>query len=318
MDGPRAAAAALLVALLAISPVSLAKPTNQLADLLALEARVQNIIERVSPAVVSVRIQGGSGSGVVIGNEGYVLTAAHVSGQPGRPCIITFPNGTRVNGISLGRHPANDSGLLRITDPGRFPTVELGPADLPEIGSWTLALGHPQGFQPERPIVARLGQVIAARPATLQTDCTLIGGDSGGPLFNLDGQVIAIHSRIGGPTGHNFHAPVGVFLERWDDLTASREVPPGFLGVSGDNHPRGAKIDHVFPDTAADAAELAPGDVITHVDGQRVRSFRELAALINERGAGDRLQLTALRRSKALTHTLTLTPRPEPAATPQP
>ncbi|MEM1210817.1 MAG: trypsin-like peptidase domain-containing protein [Planctomycetota bacterium] len=310
-----------------VSPTSPAEPlassppdaaTGQLADLLALEARVQGVVERVSPAVVSVRIQGGSGSGVVIGNEGYVLTAAHVSGKPGRPCIITFPNGTRVNGVSLGRHPANDSGLLRITDSGRFPHAELGPADLPEIGQWTLALGHPQGFQPQRPIVARLGQVIAARPATLQTDCTLIGGDSGGPLFDLEGRVIGIHSRIGGPTGHNFHAPVGVFLARWDDLTASREVAPGFLGVSGDNHAKGAKIDHVFPDTAAAAAGLQPGDIITHIDGQRIRSFRELAALISERGAGDRLDLTALRKTKRLTRALTLNPRPEPAAPPEP
>lgn len=304
---------ALIVAWFCLAPSTLrADPVEPptLEELLTIEQRVAGLIDKVSPAVVAVRIGAGSGSGVVVGTEGYVLTAAHVSGKPGQPCTILFPDGTRARGVSLGRNLGNDAGLIRIIDNGRWPHVELAPNRSVQPGDWVLALGHPQGFQPHRPVVARLGQVIQARPGTLQTDCTLIGGDSGGPLFDLQGRVVGIHSRIGGPTGHNFHAPATVFHQRWDELTRSVEIPQGFLGVSGVNHARGAEVRFVFPDTAAQAAGFLVGDVITTVDGQTIGSFRELAALVSERAAGDDVELRVLRNGRATTITATLGRRP--------
>ena len=165
-------------------------------DLKAIQGQVEALAVRLAPAVVEVEVGMGSGSGVVISEDGLVLTAAHVCGTPNLDVVFTFPNGKKVRGKTLGTNHDMDAGLMKITDPGHWPRVETGELDDARLGDWVLALGHPGGFDPERPMVVRLGRLLKLGPGLLQTDCTLIGGDSGGPLFDMHGRVIGIHSRI--------------------------------------------------------------------------------------------------------------------------
>src|ERR1700758_5501580 len=85
-------------------------------------------------------------------------------------------------------------------------------------GQWVVSIGHPGGFRPNRTPVVRLGRVLEANANLIQTDCTLVGGDSGGPLFDMDGKVIGIHSRIGPAITANLHVPVNTYRDTWDDL----------------------------------------------------------------------------------------------------
>ncbi|MGB0768630.1 MAG: S1C family serine protease, partial [Phycisphaeraceae bacterium] len=180
------------------------------ADLALLEEKVASVIDRCRDATVSVQSGGGSGSGVIISEDGYVLTAGHVAVQPGRPVTFIFPDGKRVRGESLGINVGIDAGLMKITDKGKWPHVEMGTMDGIEPGTWVVAMGHPGGFDIERSVVARLGRVYRVRSTVIQTDCTIIGGDSGGPLFDLDGRVIGIHSRISNSLRQNFHVPISM------------------------------------------------------------------------------------------------------------
>ncbi len=112
-----------------------------------------------------------------------------------------------------------DAGLMKIADKGPWPHVEMGHSAELRPGVWCLALGHPLGYEKDRPPVVRVGRILRVGPTLVQSDCPLVGGDSGGPLFDLQGRVIAIHSRIGGPTDINLHVPVDVFHENWERLT---------------------------------------------------------------------------------------------------
>src|SRR3954466_942030 len=109
---------------------------------------------------------------------------------------------------------------------------------------WCIALGHPGGFKLGRTAPLRLGRILDLRGTFITTDCTLVGGDSGGPLFDLDGKVIGIHSRIGASTLANIHVPVDTYTETWDRLAAAEAWGDRFafgprgplLGVVGETH----------------------------------------------------------------------------------
>src|SRR5262249_25394639 len=178
------------------------------------------------PAVVGIQIGGASGSGVIVSEDGYILTAGHVSGKPDTECEIIFPDGKRVKGKSLGVNRSIDSGMIKITEKGKWPFAEMSRGPKPEKGQWVVSLGHPNGFISGRTPVLRLGRVLNSTDSLVQTDCTLVGGDSGGPLFDLDGKVIGIHSRIGPTITFNIHVPIATYNETWDDLVASKTISP--------------------------------------------------------------------------------------------
>src|SRR5262249_21538598 len=114
--------------------------------------------------------------------------------------------------------------MIKITETGQYPHVEMGDSKPLQKGQWVVSLGHPGGFVPGRSPVLRLGRVINTTDTLIQTDCTLVGGDSGGPLFDLDGKVIGIHSRIGQPIAFNIHVPVATYRDKWDDLVAGKSM----------------------------------------------------------------------------------------------
>src|SRR5262249_56787918 len=106
--------------------------------------------------------------------------------------------------------------MIKIPETGQYPHVEMGDSKSLQKGQWVVSLGQPGGFVPGRSPVLRLGRVINSTDSLIQTDCTLVGGDSGGPLFDLDGKVIGIHSRIGERISFNIHVPVATYRDEWD------------------------------------------------------------------------------------------------------
>jgi S1-C subfamily serine protease len=207
-------------ALGADTPALLDKATPaSVAELRALEAQVQKVLAKVVPCTVGIRIGPGQGSGVIVSADGYVLTAGHVSEAPGRDAIVVLPSGKTLRAKTLGRNIGADSGLLKIIDPGPYPFVEMGKSSTLQKGQWVVAIGHPGGFRANRTPVVRLGRVLFANPFIIRTDCTIVGGDSGGPLFDLEGKVVGIHSKIGNTAiTENFHVPIDTYREHWDRL----------------------------------------------------------------------------------------------------
>ncbi len=183
------------------------------------QVRVLETVTRVGPAVVAITgstREGmmGSGSGVIVSKDGLVLTAGHVLAATGAELLITLPGGREVKGKSLGRNMNRDAALAQITEPGEYPYVEMAPGDSAEAGEWVLALGHPGGYDPQRGAPLRVGRLWEADTKTyFRSDCTVSGGDSGGPLFDLEGRVLGIHSSISQNLAENRHVPIGVFAQ---------------------------------------------------------------------------------------------------------
>lgn len=316
------ATALLLMGSRSVTAAEVAAPPDvkpipeSIADLQRLEKRVKELTAKIIPATVGVSVGASQGSGVIINEEGFVLTAAHVIGGAGRRVVLTLPDGKRLRGTSLGLNRGLDAGMIKIDDKdATFPHASIGEWKDLDTGDWVIALGHPGGFQKDRPPVLRLGRVLMKLDSVLQTDCTLVGGDSGGPLFDLNGKVIGIHSRIGRSTNWNFHVPIVAFNQDWDRLAKAEDwnkdddKERGFLGVNGEDHPNGARLTLVGEGLPAEKAGLKVDDIITRVDGKRIAGFRELADNIGKKKPGDEVTLEYLREGEKQTTKVKLVSR---------
>ena len=203
---------------------------KDLAGFQALETQIKAVVHKALPAVVGIQMGGSAGSGVIVSEDGIVMTAGHVVVKPGQAVTFYLADGRAVKGITLGLSAAADAGLMKITDPGKWPFLALGDSASLKPGTWCLAVGHPLGYHPGRPPVVRVGRILQKSESMIQTDCPLVGGDSGGPLLDLEGKVIGINSRIAGPTDVNLHVPVNVFREMWDKMLKSESVQPMLPG----------------------------------------------------------------------------------------
>ncbi len=182
-------------------------------DIQALEGQVQDVLEQIQRCTVSF----GGGSGVVINDEGLILTCAHVNRSANRRIRIRFPDGRVVSGKTLGNFHAGDAGLVQITDEGDFPFAKMAKSGEVEIGDWCIAVGYPVSFRGGQPPV-RIGRVLSRSSQSIRTDVPIMGGDSGGPLFDLKGRVIGINSRVSGSMTANIHVATDLFTANWDRL----------------------------------------------------------------------------------------------------
>jgi serine protease Do len=279
-------------------------------DVKSMQKHVQLLVKQLSPATVGVGVGAAQGSGVIINQEGLVLTAAHVAGRPGRSATVLMPDGKRYPATTLGMNRAMDSGMIQIKLPEpeegeskiKLPFAELADADSVKLGHWCLALGHPGGFRLERPPVVRLGRVIHKYKDVITTDCTLIGGDSGGPLFDMNGRVIGIHSRIGPQLVHNVHVPIEAFHDSWDRLTNSESwgKPPGrpFIGVTGSDESDDPIVTEVMEGGPAEKAGIQPGDLIIQFGDQQIDTFETLALAVGVRRPGEKVKLIVQREDE--------------------
>lgn len=312
--------------MLAARPLQAREPARNLDDLARLESKVEAVSQKVQPATVALLSErtGSSGSGVITTKDGLILTAAHVV-QGADELLVVFPDGKQVPGKVLGANYSKDIAMVRITEPGSWPFVEMGASKSLEAGDWVLALGHSAGFDASRPPPVRFGRVISKGPGNfLTTDCTLIGGDSGGPLFGLDGKIVGIHSSIGQSLTNNNHAGIDGFREDWDRLIdgetwgelslnpfANPEMPVLGIGMGMIRGVNGVIVESVVHGSPAAAAGVRPGDVIRSLDGSKVRDGGELLQILAKRQAGDRVKLGVRRDRNNLEMDVTLKRRNE-------
>ncbi len=297
-------------------PVAPIKPQS-LADLRAIEKRVEAVVQQNLTATVGLIVGNAQGSGVIVKGDGTILTAGHVAMEPDLDIIVILSDGKRVKGKTLGENHAIDSGMVKIVDPpknGEWPHVEIGDSKNLQSGQWVVSMGHPGGYRTGRPPVVRLGRILLNYAEMIGTDCTLIGGDSGGPLFDLDGKLVGIHSRIGATSSTNIHVPVDTFMNTWDRLAggdswggADFNLPGGprrtvgpTLGITAIDDDNGAKVSKVNPQGPAQAAGLQVGDIVQRINGAVVKSTQDLVAAINKQRPNERVKLDVLREGKTV------------------
>jgi len=286
-------------------------------DLLSIQAKLQTTLKKAKQAVVAIQSGGGSGSGVIVSKDGLVLTAGHISGRAGRSVKIVLPDGRRVDAVTMGGSEISDSGMCKIKEDGEWPFAPMAGKGKSQVGDWCFALGHPGGFMAKRGMVTRIGRVIDKQYATLRTDCRLLGGDSGGPLFNLDGEVIGIHSRIAKDDDANFHAPIESYLEHWDvfnegTMISRRDLQKGgFLGVGTMETEDGLRIMNLVNESAAQKGGILKSDVIIAIDGEPIDSQEELFIVVGSKEPGDEVVIDLRRGKKDLSISLELGKRPE-------
>ena len=229
---------------------------------------------------------------------------------------VRLPNGKSLPAVSLGGSEISDAGMLKITKKGKWPHVQIEKMNSSKVGDWCFAIGHPGGFDKERGIIVRLGRVIGKTEDTLQSDSRLLGGDSGGPLFNLDGKVIAIHSRISKEPDQNFHVPIECFHINWDFyregqlLTFDKLEEKGFLGVSCEATKDGLVIVDVVEGSSAQKIGLQKNDILYSLDGEKLDSREELTILISGKKPNEAVTLEYHRGEKQLSLRVVLGERP--------
>jgi len=280
------------------------KVPESLKQLRLLEKQFGRVSEAAKLCTVSVKIGQSQGCGVIIDGGGRVLTAAHVAMRPNKPATVILANGRRLKAMTLGSNKNVDAGMLQINSGQNegedWPHATLGSSENLTAGMWCIATGHPSGFDQERGVVTRVGRISRVNRAALRTDCALIGGDSGGPLFDLSGQLIAIHSRIGNDVEENLHIPIDNYSKSWERLVAGDfwGSLPGFrpvLGVQGNSRVDEAVIDIVRPSSAAMKAGIEKGDIIKKFGDRKITDFQSLKDAVAETMPGENVRVQALR-----------------------
>ncbi len=303
--------------------------------------RFEAVARKVMPTVVAVEARkpaGGkrpkaeeeSGSGVLIRLEGrpgvLVLTNNHVIADAAPKGItVSLADDRIAKPTQVWADPESDVALLRLEGLDVAPTAPLGDSDAVRVGQWVLAFGSPFGLNQTMThgiISARergqvgLGSTIRIKDF-LQTDAAINPGSSGGPLVNLDGEVIglntAIASHSNSSSGVAFSIPVNLVKRVSRQLLEKGAVSRGYLGMQlaetfeaadalrlGLDRVQGALVETVYPDTPASAAGLKPNDVVLQVDGTAVRNENHLINLITATPAGQKVRLQVWRERRSL------------------
>ncbi len=305
--------AGAVLALASLHPAWSREPVGSIEDIRKLEGKIASVAEKAMKATVALISEesGASGSGVITSADGLILTAAHVI-EGAEEVLVVFPDGKQVKGKVLGANMSKDIGMVQIGEKGPWPFMERGESKPLQAGDWVISMGHSTGFDPARTPPVRFGSVVSDGPGNfLTTDCTLIGGDSGGPLFDLDGKVVGINSSIGDALKNNNHAGVDGFKEDWDRLVAGEvwgrlQMDPmlnperAVMGIELGAQVRGGGIVISGVTEHASKAGLRPGDVLESVEGKMVRDGRALQIYLAKKQAGDKVAIGVLRGGNPL------------------
>ena len=262
------------------------------------------------------------GSGFVIdGKEGYVVTNNHVI-EGADEIIVNFNDGTKLKVDKvLGKDTKTDLALLKVTPKKPLPSVPFGSSNKIKVGDWVMAIGNPFGLGGSVTvgIISAKQRDINSGPYDdyLQTDAAINKGNSGGPLFNMEGEVIGVNTAIISPTGGSigigFAVPSDTALVVVDQLRQFGETRRGWLGVkiqtitddiaeaSGVKENSGALVASVTPDSPAAKAGIQDGDVILKFDGKDVTSMRGLPRLVAQTPIGKDVDVELLRKGQKMT-----------------
>lgn len=278
--------------------------TGEEAPMVKLQTQLKNALTPASKALVGMDFgEAGFGSGVIVDKTGLILSATHVTSGINRPFTVILPDGRRVRGVTLGLNAEFDGSMARITTPGEYDFVKVS-NDLPVMGHWVFALGHAGGFDKDRGFVVRLGKVIHAEPDKIRTDCKLIGGDSGGPLFNMDGELIGIHSRVGRVLEDNIHVPTPLFKKDWQALLNKEWISegpfakkaPGKIGAIITETPEGLTLSEITPGIQ----EIQDKDILLKWNDKSISKKKELEELLAPTYPGLEVTLTLSRNGESL------------------
>lgn len=270
----------------------------------------------------------GLGSGAIINAEkGYVLTNNHVIKDADK-ITVQLHDGREFKAKVIGADEMSDVALIQVEKPKNLTALKLADSDKLRVGDFTVAIGNPFGLGQTvtSGIVSALGRSMGSDSGTyenyIQTDAAVNRGNSGGPLINLNGELIGINTAILSPSGGNagiaFAIPSNMANNLVQQILEFGEVRRGMLGIKGGElnadlaqafdieAKKGAFISEVMPGSAADKAGLKAGDVITAINGQAISSFAEMRAKIATSGAGKEIDLTYLRDGKSNNAKVTL------------
>ncbi len=341
----------LITAALLLTPLATAGDSTALSSARALGDAFAEIVERVGPATVYIQANkarplslglqqliqdyglptprpdtsgwsSSTGSGVIVREDGLVITNHHVvSGATG--LLVTLYDKRSYPAVVIGSDPRTDLALLRIEGTGPFPVARIGDSDAVRVGHWVIAIGHPFDFQ----FTVTAG-IVSARGRRniipeeiqdyIQTDAAVNPGSSGGPLFNLDGEVVGINTAIytpeGGAVQHagiSFAIPSNMAWRISTELMQRGRVARASIGVTtrdveptADNPRPGAEITQVIAEGPAEAAGLRRGDIILEVDGERIGTTDDLRGLILARGPDTPLPIRVERGGELLDVTI--------------
>ena len=263
------------------------------------------------------------GSGFVISADGFIVTNNHVI-EGADEIEIEFFDKTRLKATLVGRDPKTDIALLKVESDSELPFVSFGDSDTMRVGDWVMAMGNPlgQGFSVSAGIVSARGRELSGSyDDFLQTDAAINKGNSGGPLFNMDGEVVGVNTAILSPTGGSigigFSMASNVVTKVVAQLKEFGETRRGWLGVRiQDVTPdvaeamnlsvaQGALITDV-PDGPAKDAGLLAGDVITTFNGKTIADVRDLTRTVADSPIGEAVPVVVLREGSEMTIDVTL------------
>tara|TARA_B110000444_G_scaffold61910_1_gene57911 strand:- start:4933 stop:6315 length:1383 start_codon:yes stop_codon:yes gene_type:complete len=259
------------------------------------------------------------GSGFVISDDGYILTNHHVVDKA-EEIQVQFADRSEYTATIIGSDRRSDLALLKI-DAKNLPSLKFAESDSTKVGAWVLAIGSPFGldYSVTAGIVSAIGRSLPTEQGEnyvpfIQTDVAINRGNSGGPLFNLDGQVVGINSQIysptGGSVGLSFSIPVSIASNVVAQLRDNGKVKRGFLGVGisdvskslaeamGLPSTMGAGINSVMPGSAADNGGIFPGDIIVSVNGQSILRSGDLPHIVGLIEPGKSIKIVVYREGK--------------------
>jgi serine protease Do len=300
------------------------------------------MIEKVGPAVVSIRAQGrlgraaarpsffgsapppvvqGTGSGFVLSADGIIVTNNHVV-DGATELTVHFSDEREMAATILGTDAATDLAVLKVEGASGLPTVELGDSTKVRVGDWVVAIGSPMGLAHS----ASVGIVSAKGRGSLglygdsyldflQTDADIAPGSSGGPLFDLEGRVVGINTAVGAGAAPGFAIPIDQVKAIVPELRDKGKVVRGWLGAASAEEDKaviGARVGRVFDKTPAADGGLVEGDVIKTIDGNPVKDFEDLRGRIATITPGHTALLEVERDGKTIEVSVVIAERPEP------
>tara|TARA_B100000686_G_scaffold291957_1_gene320350 strand:+ start:1205 stop:2614 length:1410 start_codon:yes stop_codon:yes gene_type:complete len=258
------------------------------------------------------------GSGFVISDDGYIVTNNHVV-QNASDIQVTFTNGLKLEAELIAFDSETDLALLKVDSADELPFLEFGDSDSAKVGSWVMAIGNPHGLggSVTAGIVSARGRMLGGRyDDFIQTDAAINRGNSGGPLFNLDGKVIGVNSMIlspsGGSIGLGFAIPSNLAKNIIDQLKDTGEIQRAWLGVRiqevtdeiaqslGLEKTYGALVQGLTPDSPALKDGIKEGDIIIKFNGEEVESMQTLPKLVAEASIGQNTEVVVWRNESKI------------------
>ena len=292
------------------SPATSAATTAQSQE----EAITIRVAREITPTVVSVSRQGGSGSGVIVNRDGMVVTNAHVVGNA-RTVEVGLADGRTLRGEVLGRDQTIDVAVVRV-QAQNLPAAPVGDSDRLEVGQSAIAIGNPLGL--DRTVTTGVISAVNRNPrgvgldGLIQTDAAISPGNSGGPLVDSRGRVIGINTAVlagQGASGLGFAVPINLATDVVRQLTTTGRITRAFIGINyadidaelarqfGLPTREGIIVGRVEPASPAARAGLRAQDIIVRANDTPIRNGGDLRKLLRSLTPGDQLRLEVLRPS---------------------